>query len=109
MSVNDCFKPVSVFWDRINRPEQLISSLQEAMRLLADPAKTGAVTICLPQDVQAEAYNYPDKFFDKKVWPIPRNLPSEDSLVKAINIIKKATRPVIIAGGGLSIQMLKKY
>ena len=84
VSVNDCFKPVSVFWDRINRPEQIISSLQEAMRLLTDPAQTGAVTICLPQDVQAEAYNYPDKFFDKKVWPIPRNLPSEDSLVKAI-------------------------
>ena len=101
VSVNDCFKPVSVFWDRINRPEQIISSLQEAMRLLTDPAQTGAVTICLPQDVQAEAYNYPDKFFDKKVWPIPRDLPSEDSLVKAINIIKKATRPVIIAGGGV--------
>ena len=60
------FKPVSIFWDRINRPEQIISSLQEAMRLLTDPAKTGAVTICLPQDVQAEAYNYPERFFDKK-------------------------------------------
>ena len=81
VSVNDCFKPVSVFWDRINRPEQIISSLQEARRLLTDPAQTGAVTICLPQDVQAEAYNYPDRFFDKKVWSIPRNLPSEDSLV----------------------------
>ena len=101
VSVNDCFKPVSVFWDRINRPEQIISSLQESMRLLTDPAQTGAVTICLPQDVQAEAYNYPEKFFEKKVWSIPRNLPAQDSLAMSIDIIKKAQSPVIIAGGGV--------
>ena len=83
VSVNDCFKPVSVFWDRINRPEQIITSLQEAMRVLTNPEKTGAVTICLPQDVQAEAYNYPENFFQKKVWSIERNVPSENSLARA--------------------------
>ena len=101
VSVNDCFKPVSVFWDRINRPEQIISSLQEAMRVLTNPEKTGAVTICLPQDVQAEAYNYPENFFQKKVWSIERNVPSENSLAKAASLIKKSSRPLIIAGGGI--------
>ena len=101
VSVNDCFKPVSVFWDRINRPEQIISSLQEAMRVLTNPEKTGAVTICLPQDVQAEAYNYPESFFQKKVWSIERNVPSENSLAKAASLIKKSSRPLIIAGGGI--------
>ena len=101
VSVNDCFKPVSVFWDRINRPEQIISSLQEAMRVLTNPEKTGAVTICLPQDVQAEAYNYPENFFEKKVWSIERNVPSENSLAKAVSLIKKSSRPLIIAGGGI--------
>ena len=101
VSVNDCFKPVSVFWDRINRPEQIITSLQEAMRVLTNPEKTGAVTICLPQDVQAEAYNYPENFFQKKVWSIERNVPSENSLAKAASLIKKSSRPLIIAGGGV--------
>ena len=101
MSVNDCFKPVSVFWDRINRPEQIISSLPEAFRILTDPVSTGAVTLSLPQDVQAEAYDYPDHFFNKRVWSIPRNMPSEDSIVSAAAIIKQSTSPVIIAGGGV--------
>ena len=101
VSVNDCFKPVSVFWDRINRPEQIITSLQEAMRVLTNPEKTGAVTICLPQDVQAEAYNYPENFFQKKVWSIERNVPSENSLAKAASLIKESSRPLIIAGGGI--------
>ena len=101
VSVNDCFKPVSVFWDRINRPEQIITSLQEAMRVLTNPEKTGAVTICLPQDVQAEAYNYPENFFEKKVWSIARNVPSENSLAKAASLIEKSSRPLIIAGGGI--------
>jgi len=101
VSVNDCFKPVSVFWDRINRPEQIITSLQEAMRVLTNPEKTGAVTICLPQDVQAEAYNYPENFFKKKIWSIARNVPSENSLAKAASLIEKSSRPLIIAGGGI--------
>lgn len=101
ISVNDCFKPVSVFWDRINRPEQIVTSLREAMRVLTNPEKTGAVTICLPQDVQVEAYNYPENFFKKKVWSIERNLPSENSLVEAARLIKKSSKPLIIAGGGI--------
>jgi len=101
ISVNDCFKPVSVFWDRINRPEQIISSLPEALRVLTDPIATGAVTLSLPQDVQAEAYDYPDHLFNKRVWAVPRNMPSEESLASVAAIIKKATNPVIIAGGGV--------
>ena len=101
VSVNDCFKPVSVFWDRINRPEQIIFSLPEAFRILTDPIATGAVTLSLPQDVQAEAYDYPENFFNKRVWDIPRTLPSENTLIAAANIIKKSSTPVIIAGGGV--------
>jgi 3D-(3,5/4)-trihydroxycyclohexane-1,2-dione acylhydrolase (decyclizing) len=101
ISVNDCFKPVSVFWDRINRPEQIISSLPEALRVLTDPALTGAVTLSLPQDVQAEAYDYPELFFNKRVWTISRNMPSEESLINAVSIINKSSNPVIIAGGGV--------
>src|SRR5437879_9764576 len=68
ISVNDCFKPVSRYWDRINRPDQLLTALPAAMRVLTDPAETGAVTVALPQDVQAEAYDYPEAFFRKRVW-----------------------------------------
>ena len=101
VSVNDCFKPVSVFWDRINRPEQIIFSLPEAFRILTDPIATGAVTLSLPQDVQAEAYDYPENFFNKRVWNIPRSVPSENTIIAAANIIKKSSTPVIIAGGGV--------
>src|ERR1700756_19787 len=73
ISVNDCFKPVSRYWDRIQRPEQLLTSLPEAMRVLTSPADTGAVTLSLPQDVQAEAFDFPQEFFGKRVWVIPRN------------------------------------
>src|ERR1700736_6598213 len=72
ISVNDCFKPVSKYWDRIQRPEQLLTSLPEAMRVLTSPAETGAVTLSLPQDVQAEAYQFPEEFFEKRFWLIPR-------------------------------------
>src|SRR5207248_1785636 len=72
-SVNDCFQPVSRYWDRITRPEQLIPSALQAMRVLTNPAETGAVTLALPQDVQAEAYEYPTAFFDKRVWSVPRS------------------------------------
>src|SRR5579863_10161639 len=73
VSVNDCFKPVSRYWDRIERPEQLLASLPEAMRVLTSPAETGAVTISFPQDVQAEAFDFPEEFLRERVWKIPRN------------------------------------
>src|SRR5919199_1859607 len=79
ISVNDCFKPVSRYWDRIYRPEQLLTALPEAMRVLTSPADTGAVTLGLPQDVQADAYPYPEAFFRKRVWHIPRNRPDQAS------------------------------
>src|SRR5258707_15818710 len=75
ISVNDCFKPVSRYWDRITRPEQILTALPEAMRVLTNPAETGAVTLALPQDVQAEAYAYPEAFFHKRVWHVLRNRP----------------------------------
>ena len=77
-SVNDCFKPVSRYWDRINRPEQLITALPEALRILTSPAETGAVTLCLPQDVQAEAFDYPEELFRRRVWTIARQRPDEE-------------------------------
>ncbi|GAB3750851.1 3D-(3,5/4)-trihydroxycyclohexane-1,2-dione acylhydrolase (decyclizing) [Yimella radicis] len=101
ISVNDAFKPVSRFWDRINRPEQLMPSLLAAMRVLTDPAETGAVTICLPQDVQAEAYDWPQEFFSRRVWHIPRPAPDPAALERAIAAIKAAERPLIVAGGGV--------
>src|SRR5512145_1966048 len=79
-SVNDCFKPVSRYWDRINRPEQIIAALPEAMRVLTSPADTGAVTLALPQDVQAMAYEYPATMFEKRVWHVPRNRPDASFL-----------------------------
>jgi 3D-(3,5/4)-trihydroxycyclohexane-1,2-dione acylhydrolase (decyclizing) len=100
-SVNDAFKPVSKFWDRINRPEQLISSLMQAMRVLTSPSETGAVTLCFPQDVQAEAYDFPDEFFKKRVWFVPRPLPDAVLLQRAAEMLKSAKKPVIIAGGGV--------
>jgi 3D-(3,5/4)-trihydroxycyclohexane-1,2-dione acylhydrolase (decyclizing) len=101
ISVNDCFKPVSRYWDRINRPEQLITSLPEAMRVLTSPAETGAVTISLPQDVQAEAYDFPVELFAKRVWHVQRPRPDKQALLKAVALIKKAKKPLIIAGGGV--------
>ena len=108
ISVNDSFKPVSVYWDRINRPEQILTSLPETMRILTDPATTGAVTLSLPQDVQVESYEYPENFFNKKIWNIPRNLPIKDSLERSVNIIKNSSRPVIIAGGGVIYSSAEK-
>lgn len=100
ISVNDCFKPVSKYWDRINRPEQLITSLPEVMRVLTSPAETGAVTLSIPQDVQAEAFDFPVEMFQKKVWPIGRTLPDRNLFQKAVTIIKESERPLIVAGGG---------
>jgi len=101
ISVNDCFKPVSRYWDRISRPEQLLTSLPEAMRVLTSPAETGAVTLALPQDVQTEAYAYPDAFFAKRVWRIPRNRPDQGALREAARWIRASKRPLIVAGGGV--------
>src|SRR5579863_1737468 len=88
VSVNDCFKPVSRYWDRINRPEQLITCLPEAMRVLTSPADTGAVTLALPQDVQAEAFDYPAALFEKRVWVIPRSRSDRGLLEHAAKLIR---------------------
>ncbi len=113
ISVNDCFKPVSRYWDRIMRPEQLLTALPEAMRVLTSPAETGAVTLALPQDVQAEAYAYPEAFFHKRVWHIPRNRPDRTALEQAAAWIRASRRPLIIAGGGViyseAIHILKRF
>lgn len=100
VSVNDAFKPVSRFWDRINRPEQLIPSLLAAMRVLTDPAETGAVTICLPQDIQAEAFDWPVELFAKRVWHVARPVPEPAALQRAVEAIKASKRPLLVAGGG---------
>ncbi len=101
ISVNDCFKPVSRYWDRINRPEQILTALPEAMRVLTSPADTGAVTLALPQDVQAEAFDYPAKLFEKRVWHIPRPRGDEAIFRRAVGWVVAARRPLIIAGGGV--------
>jgi len=100
-SVNDCFRPVSRYWDRINRPDQLVTALPEAMRVLTSPADTGAVTLALPQDVQTESYDYPVSFFDKRCWAIPRNRPDKDATQRAARWIRESKRPLIVAGGGV--------
>ena len=100
VSVNDCFKPVSKYWDRISRPEQLITALPEVMRVLTSPSETGTVTLCLPQDVQAEAFDFPIALFNKRVWNIQRSRPDSEVLSKAITMIKKSKKPLIISGGG---------
>ena len=101
MSVNDCFKPVSRYWDRINRPEQLPAALMEAMRVLTSPADTGAVTLALPQDVQAEAAEFPRSLFEPRVWTIPRNRPDAGAVRRAAEAIRASSRPTIVAGGGV--------
>jgi 3D-(3,5/4)-trihydroxycyclohexane-1,2-dione acylhydrolase (decyclizing) len=101
ISVNDAFKPVSRYWDRITRPEQLVTACQQAMRVLLDPADTGAVTLCLPQDVQSEAYDYPSSFFEKKVHDLDRRPAAKSMLSRAIELILRKQKPLIIAGGGV--------
>ena len=99
-SVNDCFKPISRYWDRINRPDQIITALPEAMRVLTSPVDTGAVTLALPQDVQTEAFDYPSDLFEKRVWHVARNRPDQANIAQAVEWIRQAKRPLIIAGGG---------
>ena len=101
ISVNDCFKPVSRYWDRINRPDQLLTALPEAMRVLTSPIDTGAVTLALPQDVQSEAYDYPEDFFKKRVWHIRRYRPDARALAEAAEWIRASQKPMIVAGGGV--------
>jgi 3D-(3,5/4)-trihydroxycyclohexane-1,2-dione acylhydrolase (decyclizing) len=100
VSANDAFRPVSRFFDRISRPEQLTASLPEAFRILTDPAETGAVTISLPEDVQAEAFDWPTEFFQKRVWHVRRPLPEPELIRELVARIQKAERPIIITGGG---------
>jgi 3D-(3,5/4)-trihydroxycyclohexane-1,2-dione acylhydrolase (decyclizing) len=101
VSVNDSFKPLSRYWDRINRPDQLVTALPEATRVLTDPAQTGAVTLCLPQDVQTEAYDYPVSLFEKRVWQVPRLRPDRAAVERAAGWIRACHRPLIVAGGGV--------
>jgi 3D-(3,5/4)-trihydroxycyclohexane-1,2-dione acylhydrolase (decyclizing) len=101
ISVNDCFKPISRYWDRINRPEQIITALPEAMRVMTSQAETGAVTLSLPQDVQAEAYDYPEALFEKRVWSIGRPAPARELVTRAAELIREAKIPLIVSGGGV--------
>ncbi|PGU46890.1 3D-(3,5/4)-trihydroxycyclohexane-1,2-dione acylhydrolase (decyclizing) [Bacillus cereus] len=101
ISTNDAFRAVSKYWDRINRPEQLMTAMIQAMRVLTNPADTGAVTICLPQDVQGEAWDFPDYFFQKRVHRIERRIPTKASLADAVEMIKRKKKPVMICGGGV--------
>ena len=101
ISVNDCFRPVSRYWDRIYRPEQLITALPEAMRVLTSPAETGAVTLALPQDTQAEAFDYPAALFEERTWYVARTRGDKDALARAAAAIRASRKPMIIAGGGV--------
>ena len=113
ISTNDAFRPVSKYWDRVSRPEQLMTAMINAMRVLTNPADTGAVTICLPQDVQGEAWDFPAYFFQKRVHRIERRLPTKDSLSDAIQLMKTKKKPIIICGGGVryseAAQELKQF
>lgn len=101
ISTNDAFRPVSKYWDRISRPEQLMSACLSAMRVLTDPAETGAVTLCLPQDVQGEAYDYPGYFFNKRVYRLERCKPTDAMLTDALQLAITRKRPLLICGGGV--------
>jgi 3D-(3,5/4)-trihydroxycyclohexane-1,2-dione acylhydrolase (decyclizing) len=101
VSVNDAFRPLSRFFDRVWRPEQLPGAMLGAMRVLTDPAETGAVTLALPQDVQAEAHDWPEELFAKRVWHIPRPVPEPAALARAVDVLRSARKPLIVAGGGV--------
>src|SRR3954467_8112063 len=101
VTVNDCFRPVAKYFDRVSRPEQLPAALLSAMRVLTDPAETGAVTVCLPQDVQAQAFDWPVDLFERRVWHVARPLPERAVLSRAGEIIRSAAKPLVVAGGGV--------
>ena len=101
ISTNDAFRAVCRYWDRIVRPEQLMSAMISAFRVLTDPANTGAVCIAIPQDVEGEAYDYPESFFEKRVWRLARRLPEAEAIEEAAKVIKAAKKPLLICGGGV--------
>ena len=101
VSVNDCLRPVSKYFDRVGRAEQLPAALLAAMRVLTDPVETGAVTLCFPQDVQATAYDWPVELFERRVWHVARPLPERAVLERAAAAVRRARRPLIVAGGGV--------
>ncbi len=101
VTVNDAFRPLSAFFDRVWRPEQLPAALLGAMRALTDPAQTGAVTVCLPQDVQAQAHDWPEELFARRVWHVARPVPEPAALERALEVIRTAQRPLVVAGGGV--------
>src|SRR3954466_2217270 len=101
VSVNDAFRPVSRFFDRIQRPEQLVPAALEAMRVLTDPAETGAVTLALPEDVQAEAFDVPAAFLEPRVWSLWRQPPASGATERAAALLRSARRPLVVAGGGV--------
>ncbi len=101
ISVNDCFKPVSRYWDRINRPDQILTALPEVMRVLTSPSETGAVVLALPEDVQAEAFDYPEQFFRRRVWTIARPRCDSKLLARAAGSVRSSRQPLIVAGGGV--------
>ena len=101
VSVNDAFRPVSRFFDRVERPEQIVPAALEAMRVLTDPAETGAVTLALPEDVQAEGIDVPDSFLEQRVWTIWRRPPARGAVARAAELVRAASRPLIVAGGGV--------
>ncbi len=113
ISVNDCFKPVSKYWDRINRPDQLITALPEVMRVLTSPSDTGAVTLAMPQDVQTEAFDYPSQLFEPRSWTIGRPRTDKRLLDQAVSWIRDSKNPMIIAGGGViyseATEVLKEF
>ena len=101
ISTNDAFRAVCRYWDRIVRPEQVMSAMISAFRVLTDPANTGAVCIAIPQDVEGEAYDYPESFFAKRVWRLARRLPEAEAIAEAVKVIKAAKKPLLICGGGV--------
>jgi 3D-(3,5/4)-trihydroxycyclohexane-1,2-dione acylhydrolase (decyclizing) len=101
ISVNDCFKPVARYWDRVARPEQVLTALPAAMRVLTSPVETGAVVLSLPQDTQTEAFDYPEPFFEKRIWVVPRTRCDRELLSQAAKWIRDANRPLLVAGGGV--------
>jgi 3D-(3,5/4)-trihydroxycyclohexane-1,2-dione acylhydrolase (decyclizing) len=101
VSANDCFKPVSRYFDRLTRPEQLIPAFERAMAVLTDPAECGPVTLALCQDVQAEAFDYPEAFFSERIWTPRRQRPDEAELAEAIALLKAAKKPFVVVGGGV--------
>ncbi|MGB0558118.1 MAG: thiamine pyrophosphate-binding protein, partial [Paracoccaceae bacterium] len=113
VSANDVFRPVSRYFDRVTRPEQLLTALPRAFRTLSDPADCGPVTLAFCQDVQAEAYDYPLSFFDPTIWHRRKIRPDEGELTRVANVLKSARRPVIVAGGGVhyaeATEMLRRF